>query len=202
MTICIYGGTFDPPHIGHIQTCRNFLNSYEVEKMYVIPTFIPPHKTRVSTVDALTRFEMCKIAFEPISSCVEVSDVELTRQGKSYTADTIRHFKDLGNDTIYFLCGTDMFLTLDRWYKPDYILSNAVIVCMRRENDSEITEAIKVKKEEYTSKFGAKVCFLYDDAIELSSSEIREKIGFGNVSDLLSPEVLSYIEKNGLYRKE
>jgi cytidyltransferase-like protein len=67
MTIGIYGGTFDPPHIGHIQACKNFLNSFKVDKMYVIPTSIPPHKVRNSIVDGTTRFEMCKKAFENIA---------------------------------------------------------------------------------------------------------------------------------------
>lgn len=202
MTIGIYGGTFDPPHIGHIQACKNFLNSFMVDKMYIIPTSIPPHKIRNSIVDGATRFEMCKIAFENIASNIEISDVELNRQGKSYTADTIKHFRELGNDIIYFLCGTDMFLTLDKWYKPEYILSNAIIVCMRRESDAQNTLAIKEKELEYIKKFNAKIYFLNDDAIELSSSEIRDNIEDESVKELLSPDVLAFISKNGLYRKE
>ena len=202
MTIGIYGGTFDPPHIGHIQACKNFLNSFMVDKMYIIPTSIPPHKIRNSIVDGATRFEMCKKAFENIASNIEISDVELNRQGKSYTADTIKHFRELGNDIIYFLCGTDMFLTLDKWYKPEYILSNAIIVCMRRESDAQNTLAIKEKELEYIKKFNAKIYFLNDDAIEISSSEIRDNIEDESVKELLSPDVLAFIRANGLYGKE
>ena len=202
MIIGIYGGTFDPPHIGHIQACKNFLDSFKVDKMYVIPTSIPPHKVRNSIVDGATRLEMCKIAFENLSPDIEVSDVELNRQGKSYTADTIKHFKELGNDTIYFLCGTDMFLTLDKWYKPEYILSNAVIVCMRRECDNHNTLAIKEKALVYEDKFNAKIHFLNYDAIEISSSEIRENIEDESIKNALSPDVLAFIRANGLYGKE
>ena len=202
MIIGIYGGTFDPPHIGHIQACKNFLDSFKVDKMYVIPTSIPPHKIRNSIVDGVTRLEMCKIAFENLSPDIEVSDVELNRQGKSYTADTIKHFKELGNDTIYFLCGTDMFLTLDKWYKPEYILSNAVIVCMRRECDNHNTLAIKEKALVYEDKFNAKIHFLNYDAIEISSSEIRENIEDESIKNALSPDVLAFIRANGLYGKE
>ena len=202
MIIGIYGGTFDPPHIGHIQACKNFLDSFKVDKMYVIPTSIPPHKVRNSIVDGATRLEMCKIAFENLSPDIEVSDVELNRQGKSYTADTIKHFKELGNDTIYFLCGTDMFLTLDRWYKPEYILSNAIIVCMRRECDDHNTQAIKEKALVYEDKFNAKIHFLNYDAIEISSSEIRENIEDESIKNALSPDVLAFIRANGLYGKE
>ena len=202
MIIGIYGGTFDPPHIGHIQACKNFLDSFKVDKMYVIPTSIPPHKVRNSIVDGATRLEMCKIAFENLSPDIEVSDVELNRQGKSYTADTIKHFKELGNDTIYFLCGTDMFLTLDKWYKPEYILSNAVIVCMRRECDNHNTLAINEKALVYEDKFNAKIHFLNYDAIEISSSEIRENIEDESIKNALSPDVLAFIRANGLYGKE
>ena len=96
----------------------------------------------------------------------------------------------------------DMFLTLDKWYKPDYILSNAIIVCMRRENDEQNTLAIKEKELEYTKKFNAKIYFLNDDAIEISSSEIRSNIEDESVKKLLSPDVLTFINKNGLYRNE
>ena len=119
MRICIYGGTFDPPHIGHMHACREFLNAFTVDKMYVIPTSTPPHKIRSSTVSGEDRLDMCKLAFSEISPLIEISDVELKREGKSYTADTINEIKALGYNDLYFLCGTDMLLTLDTWYNPN-----------------------------------------------------------------------------------
>ena len=202
MKICIYGGTFDPPHIGHMHACKAFLNAFSVDKIYVIPTSTPPHKIRSSTVSGEDRFEMCKLAFSEISDLVEVSDVELKREGKSYTADTIKHFKNIGNDEIYLLCGTDMLLTLGSWYNAEYILTNAKIVCMRRERDEAIEKDIHMRIEEFGLKYGTEVHVLDVSAIELSSSEIRNKINSLSADGLVTDKVLAYIEKNGLYRKE
>ena len=202
MTICIFGGTFDPPHIGHTHACAEFLSSYDVDKLYVIPTFIPPHKTRSSSVSADDRFEMCKIAFLPLSDKIQISDVEIKREGRSYTADTISYFKDLGCDKIYFLCGTDMFLTLDRWYEFRYIFSNAIIACMRRESEAETEKLIKAKYEEYISKYNANICFVNSRAITLSSSEIRENLEEMKSQGYISDEIYGYIKEKNLYGKE
>ena len=202
MTICIYGGTFDPPHIGHMHVCESFIKHFDVDKFYVIPTSTPPHKIRSSIVSGEDRLEMCKRCFPQISSNIEVSDVELKREGKSYTADTIRYFKDLGNDEIYLLCGTDMMLTLDRWYNFEYIFTNAKIVYIRRENDAETSALLEIKTKEYEEKYGAEIHFIDVCAIELSSSEIREKINASGADGLLTDGVISYIKDKDLYRKE
>ena len=142
MKIGIFGGTFDPPHIGHINAFRAFLEQFDFDKVFVIPVYLPPHKSLKSSVSAGDRLNMSRLAFKSLSSKVEISDLEIKREGKSYTADTIKHFKEEGYDDIYFLCGTDMLLTLDMWYKPDYIFSNAKIVFARRENERENDENI------------------------------------------------------------
>ncbi len=202
MTICIFGGTFDPPHAGHIHACTELLKSFYVDKLYVIPTFIPPHKIRSSSVSAFDRYEMCKIAFLPLSDKIVISDVELKREGRSYTSDTIKYFKDDGNEKIYFLCGTDMFLTLDSWHEPEYIFSNASIICMRRESDSELEKQLFEKKREYTLKYGADIYFIDSKAIELSSSEIRDNLEEMKLKGQISDEIYDFIKKNQLYGKE
>ena len=202
MTICIYGGTFDPPHIGHLHVCESFIKHFDVDKFYVIPTSTPPHKIRSSIVSGEDRLEMCKLAFSEISPLIEISDVELKREGKSYTADTIKYFKNEGNDEIYLLCGTDMLLTLGSWYNAEYILTNVKIVCMRRESDIEIKKDIQAKKNEYETKYGTEVHVLDVCAIELSSSEIRSKINFSGADGQITDKVLAYIKKNELYGKE
>ena len=113
MIIGIYGGTFDPPHIGHINACKQFLNAFNMDKLFVIPSYVPPHKDLKSNSTVQNRFEMTQIAFSGISDKIEISDVEIKRKGKSFTADTLSHFKKLGYDNILFLCGTDMYLTLE-----------------------------------------------------------------------------------------
>lgn len=199
MRIGIYGGTFDPPHIGHIRAFEAFLEQFEFDRVYVIPALIPPHKSLKSNVSADDRLQMTRLAFEGISENVTVSDLEMKREGKSYTADTVKHFKDLGCDEIYFLCGTDMLLTLDLWYKPDYIMANAKIVFARRESDSDNTQKIAEKISEYKKRFGAEIFELGVQVLEISSTEIRESFKSGG-SEYLTASVFEYIEKNGLYK--
>ena len=201
MKIGIYGGTFDPPHIGHIGVLRAFLSQFNFDKVFVIPVFAPPHKAQKSSVSAVDRLNMSKLAFGNISKAVTISDLEIKRQGKSYTADTIKYFKEQGYDDIYFLCGTDMLLTLGTWYKPEYILSNAKIVYARREKEQENTEKIREKTKEYCEKFGATIIPMDTEVIEISSSEIRASINDSD-SPYISAEVLEYIRKNSLYKEE
>jgi nicotinate-nucleotide adenylyltransferase len=199
MKIGIYGGTFDPPHIGHINACKSFLEKIDMDVLYVIPTFLPPHKEIASDVSAVDRLEMCKIAFSSLSKKVTVSDIELARQGRSYTADTIKHFKCLyENNEIFFLCGTDMLLTLDMWYNPKYIFDNATIVHVRRADDQDILISRKI--EEYQNKFDAKIIDLQSNIIEISSTEIRNTVRKCHETvELLSEQVYQYIINRGLY---
>ena len=200
MRIGIFGGTFDPPHSGHVCLCKAFLERFDIDKLYVIPTFIPPHKEIKSMTQTAQRFEMTEIAFSNLSDKIVVSDMEIKRQGKSYTALTIKEFKDQGFDDIYFLCGTDMLLTLDSWYMPSYIFENATIVYARREND-EVNDLLILKKiRDYQEKFQAKIEKLDLNVIEISSSQIREEVYDNKESQYLTREIKEYIEKNNLYR--
>lgn len=200
MKICMYGGTFDPPHIGHVHACKSFLEKFTVDKFYIVPTYIPPHKTRNSNVSASERMNMARIAFSDIADNIEISDIELKRQGKSYTADTLEQFKQMGCDEIYLLCGTDMFVTLDQWYNSEYIFKAAIIVCMRRENDAKMSELINRKSELYTNKYDAKIKFINKAAIDISSTDIRQSVS--NLKTLLPEAVYTYIKNNNLYEIE
>lgn len=198
MKLGIFGGTFDPPHIGHINAFKGFMNQFEFDSVCVIPVCMPPHKALKTTTSTDDRMAMVKLAFEKISPKVSVSDLEIKRKGKSYTADTIRYFVEKGYDDIYFLCGTDMFLTLDMWYHPEYIFSNATIVYARREAEENITQKIKLKTDEYISKFNAKIIPLNTRLVEISSTEIRTELTNGNCP-YLTFDVMNYIIENKLY---
>ena len=204
MKIGIFGGTFDPPHIGHINACKAFLEQVELDILYVIPVYLPPHKDIFSGTSVNSRLEMAKIAFSSLSSKVTVSDLEIKREGKSYTADTIKQFKsDFDSAEIYFLCGTDMILTMDLWYKPEYIFENAKIVYVRREDDENITRKIENKCIFYKEKYGANIISIQTNAIEVSSTEIREVVlkNRGN-SSFLTAELRKYIAENNLYENK
>lgn len=202
MKIGIFGGTFDPPHIGHINACKSFLDNIQLDVLYIIPVYMPPHKDKQSNTNESDRLEMSKRAFLPISDKIVVSDLEILRGGRSYTADTIKQIKnDNENAEIFFLCGTDMILTMDLWYKPEYIFANATIVYARRESESKITEKIAEKCELYKEKFGAVIVHIKNNAIEASSTEIRKAILENNENMcLLSKPVFDYIKEKNLYK--
>lgn len=191
----IFGGTFNPPHIGHIEAARAFFLGAKLDKLIIMPAFIPPHKEYNSTVSCEERLEMSKIAFADIDGAT-VSDLEISRGGKSYTYLTLQ---ELANDEteLYFLCGTDMILTLGEWKNPDIIFSLATICYIRRESDEATTQEIEKKCREYEHKYNARIIPIHANVIEISSSEIRDKKE-GYIS-YLSPELLEYIRKAGLY---
>jgi nicotinate-nucleotide adenylyltransferase len=200
MRVGIYGGTFDPPHIGHINACEQFLNAFSMDKLFVIPACVPPHKELNSNSTVQNRFEMSQIAFSRISNKIEISDVEIKRKGKSFTSDTLSHFRSLGFDDILLLCGTDMYITLDEWYNPEYIFEVATIVCARRENETINDELIQQKTKLYIEKFNARVQMLDLKVIDISSSEIREQIKKNQDCEFLTAEVMQYIKAKKLYR--
>ncbi len=194
----IFGGTFNPPHIAHIEAASSFATALSLDKLLIIPDFLPPHKDYVGTVSAMDRLEMCRLAFSSIPS-VEISDMEIKRGGKSYTADTLTELSRTDRE-LYFLCGTDMFLTMDSWYQPKTIFNLATICYIRRENDVEKEAEILLKREYYEKTYSAKIIFIDSSVIELSSTLVRDAISNATADSLLHPAVLDYINERGLYK--
>ena len=193
----IFGGTFSPPHYGHIAAARSFARELSLDRLIIMPANIPPHK-QITDITPHARLEMARLAFDGMEN-TEVSDYEINTPGKSYTANTLTHLRS--DDTeLYFLCGTDMFTTLEHWYRPDIICSLATIVLAKRDTDND--EDIERANETLKSKFGASTIVLTHTPRILSSSLVREKIAKGeDVSALIPPSVLRYINQNGLYKK-
>lgn len=204
--IGIYGGTFSPPHNGHVRIALDFYERCHLDFLYIIPSFIPPHKQVSSNDDPSLRLEMTKLAFSShpdYEKRIFVSDLELKRGGKSYTADTIAYFKEHIGDNIYFLCGTDMFVTLDTWHDPAYIFKNAGIVYARREAERDMAVLIEEKKRAYERQFGARIEQLDLPAYPISSSEIRAKHMAGeDISTWVPEKVRAFIDKNQLYQRK
>ena len=195
----LFGGTFSPPHVGHRRALEYFIKEEGLSRVFVMPTYIPPHKHRADTTEAEDRFEMCRLAFGDIPQ-VSVSDLEIRRGGKSYTALTLEALQKDG-ERLVFLCGTDMFLTLDEWYRPDAIFALADIVCMPRENDPAVLEALREKSEIYREKFRAVTRILAYTPTEISSSEIRAGFETGDAAAVawIAPSVRDYVLEKGLY---
>ena len=192
----IFGGTFNPPHVGHIEAAKAFVKKAELDILIIMPAFIPPHKEYISSVNCNERLEMCKIAFKNVDKA-QVSDLEISRGGKSYTYLTLQELSD-DESELFFLCGTDMILSMDTWKCPEIIFSLSNICYIRRESDAKFTELIDQKCKLYNEKFGANVIPIDADVIEISSSEIRN--GECNLQTFLTDDVLGYILEKGLYK--
>ncbi len=195
----IFGGTFSPPHIGHIAAARAFIDKMHLDYLYVIPTATPPHKEMEVAVSAADRLRMCELAFSGMDGVI-VSDIEIRRGGRSYTVDTLREFS-APDVRLFLLCGTDMILTLDSWYQAEEIFKLCYPVYIRRENDPIIEKKLLLKLAEYKEKYSAIVRRLPSPAVEISSTAVRRAIAYGgDASGVLTDEVSAYIAERGLYR--
>ena len=196
--IGIYGGTFSPPHLGHYQALSAFVAQEHLDEVFVIPTNIPPHKAANGEVSAEARLAMCRLAFADLP--VTVSDREIRRGGTSYTALTLNELKNDGV-TLVFLCGTDMFLSMDTWYRHEEIFALAEIVYALREEDGHMQVVLAEKAVQYKEKYGATVRPLSSIVVEISSTELRKAIEAGEDTPFLSPQVKEYIRECRLYQK-
>ncbi len=200
MRLGIYGGTFSPPHNGHVNAARRFAEAMKLDKLLIIPTFIPPHKEFREEASCEERLEMCRLAFGDIP-IAEISDVEIRRGGKSYTYQTLEELSRSG-DELYFLIGTDMLLTFDRWKNPERILELCRLCFVRRESDEALDSQIEEKLSEYRERYGVEPIKIDHIVTEISSSEIRELLSgdFGEIH-AIPKSVLNYIKKRGLYKR-
>lgn len=203
MKIGIYGGTFNPPHLGHLAAARAAAAVLRLDKLIFVPAGIPPHKE--IPADAPTdqqRLEMVTIAADQLRmpELTTVWDEELKRPGKSYTSDTLYQAKLLWPDAeLWLLMGTDMFLSLQTWHKPDAVMSLAGICAFgRTEADSE--ELFEPQRKYLSETYGAKIVTVsIPDLVDISSTEIRKALTEGNGCDYLPPAVYGYILREKLY---
>ncbi len=199
MRVGIYGGTFSPVHRGHIAAARAFMEQMWLDILYVIPTGISPHKVMQGDATAADRLEMCRLAFAGMDGVI-VSDLEIRREGKSYTVDTLRAFTREG-DRLFLLLGTDMLLTLDAWREPEEIFRLSYPVYIRRESDPAMDDAILQRLAEYRAKYGKLVRRIVSPPIDLSSSNVRAVVAAGRpLAGLVPPAVADYITAHGLYK--
>ena len=195
----IFGGTFSPPHVGHVRAAEAFAEQMGLDGLLIVPTRTPPHKTVDGAVTAEERFEMCRRAFSRIKNAV-VSDIEIRRGGKSYTYLTLEELAEKGTE-LYFLCGTDMILTLGEWKNPDRIFELATVCYVRREDDVALNAEIADKVAEYEREFSARIVAVEHTPLELSSTEIRQALARSeDANGLVDVSTLEYIRERGLYR--
>ncbi len=196
--IGIYGGTFNPPHIGHVEAAKQAAELLRLDKFLLIPDRIAPHKQLPDgSPSPQQRLEMLQIAVagEPK---LEVSDMELRRDGPSYTYQTILQLKkQYPEDELVFIMGTDMFLSFDTWKKPEIILNNASLGVLYRGEKDEVA-SISQKKLEMEA-VGGKIYLVENQILPISSTDLRRMLAFDCANPYLPNGVGDYIRVNGLY---
>lgn len=201
LRVGIFGGTFAPIHNGHVAAAKAFMEQMKLDYLYIIPTCIPPHKQIDSSDDPHYRMRMCELAFADTDGVV-VSDIEIKRGGKSYTYDTLTELSR-PDTRLFFMCGTDMVLSFDTWYRYEDILKLCYPVYIRRENDPIISARIISKITEYYEKYGVMFRRIVTEPIEISSTEIRRRAAKGeDISSLVPKRVADFIIENRLYLEE
>lgn len=203
MKIGVYGGTFNPPHLGHLAAARAAVEALELDKLLLIPAAVPPHKDLPQETPGLEhRLAMVEKMADAMGlpKVVEVSRLEVERSGKSYTSDTLEaiHAQYPGAQ-LWLLMGTDMFLTLHQWHDPEEILKLAGICAFgRKEQDGEAVFAPQRARLE--EQYGAKVVTMtLPDLVDISSTRLRALLAEGEGDEYLHPSVYGYILMHGLY---
>ena len=196
--IGIFGGTFNPPHIGHIQAAQQAITALGLSRLLLIPDRIAPHKQLPeNSPTPEQRLDMLRIAAADCPQ-IQVSDIELCREGVSYTVETVTALKKLyPRAELVLLMGTDMFLSVDSWKNARKILKNTTLGVFCRGEKNEQT-AIKEKRSELQRQ-GAKVELVKNDVIPISSTQMRRLLAFHCADAFLPAGVGDYIRENGLY---
>ena len=190
--IGIFGGTFDPIHLGHLITAQAVMELRALEKIIFIPAFISPHKVEIKNLKAEHRLNMVKLAISGIP-CFEYSDIEVKRESISYSIDSLRELKKKYHQ-LELIIGYDNIFDFDTWKEPDEILKLAKLIVLRRRTSIE-----PLKKDKYFQS----AVFVDTPTVEISSSEIRQRIENNlPVNFLVPPEVKDYIYKYELYKEE
>ena len=204
MKIGVYGGTFNPPHLGHVTAARAVFELLKLDLLLLVPDGQPPHKMLPpGSPSPEQRLEMTRLAGEQLGlgEKVRTLDLELKREGRSYTAETLRQLhQQYPEDELWLLMGTDMFLTLQAWREPGEILSLAGIAAFgRTEEDTE--ELFSVQRDYlYRTYPQARIFTLtIPGVVDVSSTELRTMLARGEGGNLLPPAVYGYILREGLY---
>ena len=183
--IGLLGGTFDPPHIGHLIVAEEVYHRLSLDEIWFIPSAEPPHKNKAS-VSATNRLLMLEAAIDQVSY-FKINPLEIRRKGKSYTYDTIKSFQvSHPNDQFYFIIGADMVEYLPHWYKIDQLV--------------DMVQFVGVKRPDFQLETPYPVQLLDIPSFDVSSTMIRDRLNQHQSVQYLVPEpVLAVIKEKGLY---
>ena len=192
----IYGGSFNPVHNGHIHLAQTAVREFSLDRLFLMPSKISPHRSSDEYVSEKDRLEMLRLACADCEK-LEVSDYELKIDRVSYSIYTVEHFREIyPEDELFLLVGSDMLLSFETWHRFEEILSK-VTLCAVSRNDGDNDKLRKKAKE--LSKYG-KILISESSALEVSSTDIRKKIEKNlDFTCYLNENVVQYIKLMGLY---
>ena len=187
--IGIFGGTFDPIHLGHLITAQSVREIRELEKIIFIPAFISPHKSEIKTSSAEDRLNMIKLAIDGITF-FDYSNIEIEKGGVSFTVDTLKELKK-NNDDLEFIIGYDNIFEFNTWKDPDEIMKLAKVIVLKRRSSHP---------PQFKDKYYNQAIFVQTRGIEISATDLRERVKKGQPINFLVPQkVMEYIYKHNLY---
>ena len=185
----IFGGTFDPIHLGHLITAQSVKELRDLDKIIFIPAFISPHKTDAKASSPEDRLNMIKLAVEGIPF-FDFSDIEIKKGGISYSVDTLQELKKHYTE-LEFIIGYDNIFTFHTWKEPDEIFKLAKVIVLKRKSSHP---------PQFEDKYYHQSVFVQTRGIEISATDIRERVKHGMPINFLVPsEVMKYIYKHKLY---
>lgn len=188
----IFGGTFNPFHNGHYEMLKALNDCETVSKIIIMPDKIPPHKEVDFLASDADRFNMCQIVAEDFSKA-EVCDIEFRREGKSYTYDTVKLLMDLyPNEQLAFVCGGDMLVYFDKWYKYDELMKMLPFIVFGRTSTDNVEFSSCVEK---FKNMGMQIILMDDKISNISSTDFRNS----PIANLLPEKIFNYIKERGLY---
>ena len=198
--IGVFGGTFNPPHLGHLRLAQAAKAQCALDTVLIMPANIPPHKDAADLISSDDRLALCRLTFA--DDGFVVSDLELRRTGKSYTVDTMHALRDAyPGDELFLIIGSDMLLSFDRWYRWQEILSLCTLIVLSRDDAVSPETLCSFACETLGLSKGEGYFVLELPPMELSSTMIRETIRLGgDASGCLTAQANAYLKEKGLYR--
>ncbi len=188
--VAVFGGTFNPFHIGHYKMLESLCKQDFLDKVFLLPDKVPPHKVCDYMAGDEHRIEMCRIIcedFKKASLCL----IDFEREGKSYTVDTIKALKEkYPEDEFYFVIGGDMLSTLDKWYNYKELIKETGFIAFARKS----VEGFKKDIQKYRT-LGAVIIPIFEEIPDVSSTQFREK----NQKEILPKKIYNYIKEKGIY---
>ncbi len=207
--IGLFGGTFNPIHLGHLRGAEEVREAFQLEQVIFIPASVPPHKTE-EVAEASHRLEMVKLGTRGNQKFL-TSDIELRRPGKSYSIDTIRYFRERHREALFFILGRDAFLEIETWKDFRDLFSLCSFIIMTRPGSKKISSLPRAlapffrydrQVSAWVHTSGNAIFFKEINFLDISSTKVRELVGNGgSIKYLVPPEVEAYIREHGLYQK-